>query len=166
MAKANWWPEVGAMGKLEAHNPDYPTTENWSYTVGLQAKWNIFEGGKTLGKTAQAKAEQSVWKAKFYKAKGELQAQCLNTQRSITRLQQKLIFKKEGVEQATEALRIIEHRYREGLAPLVEWFGIQTQLEKAKADLIASEIEFDLQNAASFLMAGKLSKANWKNNFR
>ena len=44
MGNATWWPEVGAMGKLEPHNPDYPTTESWSYTLGVQAKWNVFEG--------------------------------------------------------------------------------------------------------------------------
>lgn len=166
MAKANWWPEVGAMGKLEAHNPDYPTTDNWSYTVGVQAKWNVFEGGKTLGKTAQAKADHSIWKAQFNKAQGDLQAQCLNTQRAITRLKQKVNSKQLGVEQAQEAFRIIDHRYKEGLSPLVEWFGVQTQVEKAKADLIASQIELNMQSAASFLMAGKLSRNTWMNNLK
>lgn len=166
MANATWWPEVGAMGKLEAHNPDYPTTDNWSYTVGIQAKWNVFEGGKTLGKTAQAKADYSIWKAQFNKAQGDLEAQCLSTQRTITRLNQKVSAKQLGVEQAQEAFRIIDHRYKEGLSPLVEWFGVQTQVEKANADLIAAQIELNMQSAANFLMAGKLSKTNWKSNLK
>ncbi|MDB9743978.1 TolC family protein, partial [Fibrobacterales bacterium] len=166
IANATWWPEVGAMGKLEAHNPDYPTTENWSYTVGVQAKWNVFEGGKTLGKTAQAKADHSIWKAQFNKAQGDLEAQCLVTQRAISRLQTKVSSKQSGVEQAQEAFRIIDHRYKEGLSSLVEWFGVQTQVEKAKADLIAAQLELNMQSAASFLMAGKLGPNTWKSNLK
>lgn len=90
----------------------------------------------------------------------------MTTQRNITQLQQKVASKNSGLAQAQEDLRITNHRYKEGLSTLVEWFGVQTQVETAKANLITAQIELNMQNAASFLMAGKLGRNTWQSNLK
>ncbi len=159
-ARANWWPQIGAQAKIETHSPDQINVDDYSYTIGLQASWNIFSGGQTYAQTSQAQARQRQWKNQHHSTAQQMIQQCEQIRRDISRAQENLTSKHQAVELATEAFRIVNHRYAEGLIPLVEWFGAQTQLQKSEADLVAAQIAFDMQNAAYLLIQGELTVEN------
>jgi outer membrane protein TolC len=60
------------------------------------------------------------------------------------------------VEQAEEAQRLVRKRYENGMANLVELFAAQTQLDKARADLVAARQELAVQRAELLRAVGLL----------
>lgn len=154
--KSKFLPTVGAQAKLESHNPDYPSADAWSYTIGLQADWKIFEGGQTAANTAMARAQKKEWQADFERAKSQMELGCRESQRQIASIQDKINSKDQAIQSAQEALRLVDQRYKEGLANLVEWQAAETQLEKSRAERIAAIQELEMQKNALLLFSGKL----------
>ncbi len=155
--KAGLWPTVGAIAKLDAHNPDHPSTDAWSYTVGIQADWKIFEGGQRLAQISSAKAEKREWQAQYNAAQNKMQVTCRESERQIQSANAKIKSKNEAIQNAEEAMRLVNSRYKEGLSTLVEWQGIMTQLENAKAEKVAASLELEMQKTALLFLNGDLS---------
>lgn len=158
MENSGWYPTVGAQLKLEANDPDAPSFDAHNYTVGVEARWNVFAGGNTLYKTRQAKADYRRWQSQYKEMESQMQGRCSQIVRDLKRIELKLKARIQAVELAQEAFRIIDHQYKEGLTALVEWLATEVQLNKAQADLIATQVEYELQNSAYHLTLGSLNE--------
>jgi outer membrane protein TolC len=60
------------------------------------------------------------------------------------------------VAQATEALSLVEKRYKNGVAAIVELLSARAQLDKAKADQVAAHYDLAVQRAGLRLAVGNL----------
>lgn len=120
-----------------------------NYLFGLQLSWNLFDGGKTLGKVHQEKAQlektelmQEQYLAhsnlELNKAKRQLNDAFLNVQ--LTQL---------AVEQSEESLRITANRFEQGLEKTTELLFAETQLQEK--ELAYSKALFDYNYAIAYL---------------
>ena len=62
-----------------------------------------------------------------------------------------------AVDQAAEALRITENRYGAGLDPITALLRAQTDLVRARMNLIASENDYTVGYARLLLVTGTLT---------
>lgn len=155
MQKADYWPAVGMEAKLESHNPDYPSPEAWSYTLGLKAQWQIFAWGQTESQVQKAEAENRQMQMQYRKAQEQMQLNCQNLSQALQTNLSKIKVRKESLSAAEENLRLNTKRYQEGLSPLVEWMAAETLWEKSKADLVAVQIESQVQALALKMLQGQ-----------
>jgi len=65
-----------------------------------------------------------------------------------------------SVAQAEEAQRLIMKRYKNGVSTMTEVLATQAQLDKARADLVKSNYEVNLQKAQLRLLTGTMSLAS------
>jgi outer membrane protein TolC len=61
-----------------------------------------------------------------------------------------------SVAQAEEAVSLVEKRYKNGVAAIVELLSARAQLDKAKADRIAAHYDLAVQRAGLRLAVGNL----------
>jgi outer membrane protein TolC len=137
-SKMNFLPRLNAFGTYELYDDSLFGTGAGGYVIGAQLSWNLFDGNKSIGKLQQAKVtfEKAKTEELQYKAKSELEWNKYN--RQLQDAQEKVKLAQLNVEQATEAYRIRQNRFEQGLEKttdvlISETQKIQKQLEYQQA---------------------------------
>jgi outer membrane protein TolC len=102
-------------------------TSAGGYVVGAQLSWNIFDGYKSIGKLQQAKIvfEKAQTEELQYKAKSELELNKYN--RQLLDAKEKVSLAQLNVAQASEAYRIRQNRFEQGLEKTADVLISETQ---------------------------------------
>lgn len=159
VARSDLYPQVGAMARLETHDPD-PGFSAHSYTVGVQLSWNLFDGGVTRRAVDEAAAAREALRLKLQSAREQLGMQILDASRKASLASSQIAGRELAVSQAEEAERIVEQRYANGVGTLLELQGAQAMLDKARADLVLARSQETTQRAALLLALGRLDAAS------
>jgi outer membrane protein TolC len=137
-SKMNFLPRLNAFGTYELYDDTLFGTSAGGYVIGAQLSWNLFDGYKSIGKLQQAKVtyEKAKTEELQYKAKSELEL--YKYIRQLLDAQEKVKLAQLNVEQASEAYRIRQNRFEQGLEKttdvlLSENQMIQKELEYKQA---------------------------------
>ena len=106
-----------------------------SYLAGIQVSWDIFKGNRTKNEIVTQTLERNKLSQTLAKQKEESQLELSKTNRD---LQDGLFAIKQqniAVEQATEALRILQNRHQQGLVNTTDVLLATTQLSQQKFGL-------------------------------
>lgn len=120
-----------------------------NYLFGLQLSWNLFDGGKTLGKVHQEKAqlEKTELLQEHYIAQSNLELN--KAKRQLNDAFQNVQLTQLAVEQSEESLRITTNRFEQGLEKTTELLFAETQLQEK--ELAYSKALFDYNYAIAYL---------------
>ncbi len=131
MNKMAYLPRLNAFGSYELFDTNVFQTGAKGYTVGAQLSWNIFDGYKTIGKNQKAKAELEKAQTESTQYKAQSQLELNKTNRQLADAENKVNLSKLALEQAQEAYRIRENRFKEGLEKTTDLLNSETlQLQK------------------------------------
>ncbi len=131
MNKMAYLPRLNAFGSYELFDTNVFQTGAKGYTVGAQLSWNIFDGYKTIGKNQKAKAELEKAQTESTQYKAQSQLELNKTNRQLADTENKVNLSKLALEQAQEAYRIRENRFKEGLEKTTDLLNSETlQLQK------------------------------------
>ena len=131
MNKMAYLPRLNAFGSYELFDTKVFQTGAKGYTVGAQLSWNIFDGYKTIGKNQKAKAELEKAQTESTQYKAQSQLELNKTNRQLADAENKVNLSKLALEQAQEAYRIRENRFKEGLEKTTDLLNSETlQLQK------------------------------------
>lgn len=155
VARSGKYPQVGLLARADWNDANLGLDAH-SYTVGGQLSWQMFDGGVTDGAVARAQAGRNELAAKLRQAEGGVSYQIADAWRKAGEAEQTVSARELAVSQAEEAQRIINKRYENGVATIVELLGGQAQLDKARADVVAARYELKVQRATARLAAGHL----------
>ncbi|HEY5706691.1 MAG TPA: TolC family protein [Terrimicrobiaceae bacterium] len=147
---AGWFPSINTNGGYEfTNNSNSPnlsdTLQGWFF--GLTGTWNIWDGGATYGRVAQARAQ--LMQAKNNYDDGIRQV-VLDVQQAISNLQQAqetIDSQTASVVQATEALRLARERLDAGAGTQLDVLNAQVQLLQAQTNVL--QARYDYINAMS-----------------
>ncbi len=155
VATAAYKPQVGLMLRQDWNDPKFGFSAN-SYTVGGTVSWTAFDGGVTSAIVARARASQNEITAKLAQAEAGVAYQVEDARRKADEAEQRLAARQLGNEQAEEAASLVNKRYANGVATITEQLAAQTQLDKARADIVAAEYDVAIQRANLKLALGQL----------
>jgi outer membrane protein len=135
VARSDFLPELSVVGgyegrKLSGSNSFSDTVDGW--TVGLQANWAIFDGARTRGRVAQARAQLN--QARLGTAEQALAIE-VEVRRALSSLQEAGELAEAAarvIEQATEALRLADVRFRNGAATQLDVLQARVALTEAQ----------------------------------
>jgi outer membrane protein len=134
-ARSDFLPEVSITGgyegrKLSSSNAFRDTVDGW--TAQVQASWAIFDGARTRGRVAQARAQLN--QARLSVAEQELAIE-VEVRRALSSLQEAAELAaaaEKVVGQAEEALRLADVRYRNGAATQLDVLQARVALTEAQ----------------------------------
>jgi len=155
VASAGYYPQVGLLLRQDWNDKNLALGAG-AYTVGAQLSWNVFDAGVTkaaVGRAAGARAELA---ARLQEAEDGIGFQVGDALRRAGVAQQRVAVHALSVTQATEALNLVEKRYKNGVSTIVELLAARAQLDKAQADRVAAQYELAVQRAALKLAVGAL----------
>lgn len=114
-SKMSFLPRLNAFGSYEWNEDKAFGTFANNYLLGARLEWDIFKGGKNLGKLQKMKHQHSLMQITYDEKLSESQRKLIKVKQQI-KLSKKLVaLSKKAVVQAEEVYKIKSDRYTEGL---------------------------------------------------
>jgi outer membrane protein TolC len=154
LARSGYYPEIGALGRYEWNGSNLFGADGENWTIGLSARFMIFDGNGRPARTRRARAELARAEAIHDGMRQgiRLEVQAAWAERESAR--RRLDVAEVALDRAEEALRIVRERYQEGLALVVELLGAEAAFTRARADRAAALSDLWLAAARLDLASG------------
>lgn len=156
VVKSDMYPSVNFMARNDWNDDNLGLGES-SYTLAAVAKWKVTDFGVTGRAVDRANAETKEAQAATKAKEQEIRLELLKAWREYQTSQKKVASNKAAVEYAEEAQGLIARRYETGVATMTEVLASQTQLDKARAELVNAEYSANIQKAQLRLATGQMS---------
>ncbi len=157
-AKSAYLPTVGVMARQDWNDTSVALNHS-SYTIAGVMNWTITDFGATRASVDMARSSQAELAAQLRQQEQELAFKVSESYKKMSEAKQRVNSLAVNVEQADEAQRLVRQRHEGGVATITEVLVSQTQLLKAKADLISARHDVSTQKAMVRLLMGELEES-------
>lgn len=130
--KMSWLPRLNAFANYQLNDKKALGFNAGSYFAGVQLSWDILKGNQTKNKVVTQIIEKSKLKEQFNSKIDQDQVALQTALRDLKDAQYKYGQLQKSIEQAEEALRILQNRYHQGLVSTNDVLLAQTQLLQQK----------------------------------
>ncbi len=130
-AKAAHWPAVHVNGSYEINTEDLEDSAD-NYTVGADVTLNLFSGYRFSSRTQEAVFQHQAAKENQRAMRQQAELEVQQAYYDVLSADKRISAAEISIDQATEALRIIEDRYKTGLLPIVSLLDAEVALYRAK----------------------------------
>lgn len=137
--RMNYLPKLNAFGSYQYNDSRLTGFGANSYLLGLQLTWNIFNGNRTKNTITQQKLERDKLVSQLATQKDQSQLELDKAYRDLADSRAAITRSNVAVEQAAEALRILQNRYEQGLVNTTDVLLGQTQLSQQKFSLAKAQ---------------------------
>ena len=155
-AKADYYPSFNVMLRQD-WNDEALGLSNSSYTVAGVVSWKITDFGVTSNSVDMANAAALEKKSALRSEENKTRLEVLTAWRKMEVANKQVDFNLLAVEQASEAQNLILKRYKGGVATMTEVLATQTQLDKARAELVSAKYDVNVFKAKIRLVTGTMN---------
>ena len=131
-SKMSYLPKLNAFANYQLHDKTMLGFGAGAYMAGIQLSWDIFKGNSTKNKIATQTLERNKMSEQLNNQKEESRVELNKTYRQFTDASFKIQQQQASINQATEALQILQNRYQQGLVNTTDLLLAQTQLSQQK----------------------------------
>ena len=132
------------------------TTGSSDYAVGVNVTFDLFNGERK-SRLNEARSNQLSALAQQDERADQIRLDVVRAVQQFLTAKQQLEVASSSVEQAREALRIIQDRYDFGLTTITDLLRAQTELVRAQMGVLASRHAYFIGYAAVLLATGELN---------
>ena len=155
VAKADLYPSFNVMLRKD-WNDSSLSLSNGSYTVAGVASWKVTDFGLTRSSIAMVDASRLQKKAGVKAEENKVRLDIMTHWRKLQVAKKQVQTDILAVQHASEAQDLIVKRYKGGVATMTEVLVSQTQLDKAKAELVTAEYNVNIYKAKLRLATGTM----------
>jgi len=148
-SRMSYLPRLNAFASYQWNDKSPVGFKANAYFAGIQLSWNIFNGNHTKNTIAQQRLEKEKLATQLDQQKKEAQVQVNQARRQL--LDASFVMKQQqlAADQASEALRVLQNRYTQGLVKTNDVLTAQTQLAQQRLGYVHAVYDYNL--AAAFL---------------
>lgn len=121
-------PKINGFASYQLNDPELTGFHNNSYLAGVQLSWNIFQGNMVRSTVKKQKLQLEQTSLQLAGMKSQGSTELAAARRKLADAAYQIAQTKTSVQQAQEALDILQNRYRQGLAGTTDLLMAQTQL--------------------------------------
>lgn len=142
-ARGTTKPQVAAVAGYDYARPNariFPRAARWedSWDVGVNVSWTLWDGGRRKAEQAEASAATRVVQARISEFERQLAFELQQRQLELDSSRAAITAAADGVRSATETQRVLDERYRAGVATSTEVLDaeialLQAELERTRA---------------------------------
>ena len=104
--------------------------------------WNLFEGFGNRAKVKQAILQKQIASTQLEEAKKQIELQVLEALNELQSSEKGIVAAENRVKNARESYRLVEKKYSEGMASLIEFIDARTSMTQAEENLIISKYRY------------------------
>lgn len=131
-AKTSRYPKLNAFGSYQFNDNRMFGFGAKSYFAGIQLAWDIFKGNSTKNSIATQSLERTKMTEQLAQMKEQSQLELNKATRDLQDASFEIKQLQLSIEQATEALQILQNRYRQGLVNTTDVLLATTQVSQLK----------------------------------
>ena len=147
--KFAWLPRLNSFANYQINDKSINLNGPNSYLAGVQLSWDIFKGNQNKNKANTQILEKHKVAIQLENQLEKGAEEIRKTKRSIADANYKIEQQKKAVDQAEEALRILQNRYTQGLVNTNDVLVAQTQLSNQK--LLHAQAIFEQKSSINYL---------------
>ncbi|MDD8016883.1 MAG: TolC family protein [Bacteroidota bacterium] len=156
-ARGSWWPQIYLVGNYNYLRPNpriFPTKDEFKDTwdVSVSVSFDIWNWNQTGNQTTQAQAQLSQSEQGLSMMMDGVTLEVTQNYLAVNQAKERKTVSEQGVAQAEENYRVMNDKYKKGLAPNSELLDAEVALLQAKLNLTQSLVDYELSTA-------RLSKA-------
>ncbi|MGL6341567.1 MAG: TolC family protein [Waterburya sp.] len=114
------------------------------YELGIQAQWQLFDGGAARARAEQAERDSQIAATQFANQRNQIRFTVEQAYFSLESSRKNIATATKEVELAEESLRLARLRFQAGVGTQTEVIDAQSQLTTARGNLLSSIIEYNL----------------------
>ena len=145
--RMNYYPKLNAFGSYQFNDNSMLGFGANAYLAGVQLSWNIFNGNSIKNNIATQKLERTKLSEQLAQQKEQSQLELNKAYRDLSDAQFDIKQQKLSIEQATEALEIVQNRFQQGLVNTTDVLQAATQLSQQKFALAQEVFTTNLTRA-------------------
>ncbi len=146
-------PRANAFSNYEWNTANFLGMKATNYFIGLQLRWDIFNGGQNSGKITQEQAilDKANLNYNDYLAQGK--TELAKAKRQLNDAKSNLNRTAIAVTQSQEVLRITTNRFKQGLEKTTDLLNAETQFQTKQLDYYQAVFSYNLNtNYLIFLL--------------
>jgi outer membrane protein len=150
MNQANQYlPKLSAVADLGYQGFEYKFNNEQQYALmQFNLTWDLFRGMERKAKTRQAEIDQQLLDNRLDQTKKLIELEVVQAHQELRASEKSFIAAQSGVRSAERALQIVNARYREGQALLIELLDAQNKLTLAQLNQSVTRFELLRKEAA------------------
>ena len=157
-SQMSYLPKLNAFGNYQYNDSRLTGFGANAYLVGIQLSWNLFNGNKTKQVIAAQKLERDKLAVQLAQQKDQSQLELDKAYRDLSDARFEMGQDQAAIDQATEALRILQNRYQQGLVNTTDVLNADTQLSQLKFSLAQAQFTAELTRAYIQLLTTTTTK--------
>jgi outer membrane protein TolC len=131
-------------------------TGSTDYLVGASVTFNLFDAGRKA-RLAQARAAETIATLEQEHLANQIRLEVVRARQQFITARERLTVAERVISHATEALRIVQDRYHEGLTTITEVLRAETALVRARTNVLAARYDHYIGYANVLLATGQLT---------
>lgn len=131
-AKKTWLPRLNAFGSYQLNDSRMLGFGAHAYLAGVQLSWDIFKGNTAKNNIAAQTLQRNKLAEQLAQQKEQAQMELNKAFRDLADARFEIQQQTQAVEQASEALLILQNRYRQGLVNTTDVLLAGTRLAQQK----------------------------------
>ncbi|GAC1312838.1 MAG: TolC family protein [Mucilaginibacter sp.] len=157
-SQMGYLPKLNAFGNFQYNDSHFTGFGANAYFVGLQLSWNVFNGNKTKNLVTSQKLERDKLTLQLAQQKDQGQVELDKAYRDLSDARFEISRDQAAIDQAAEALRILQNRYQQGLVNTTDVITADTQLSQLKFSLAQAQFTANLTRAYIQLLTSTTTK--------
>lgn len=159
LARSVYWPTLRGHAGYQLHDRDVPFgRDNDAWVVGATLRWELFDGWQRCAETDQAKARQQAAVAYLADQRQEVALAVAESYLGREELGKRLEVARHAELAAAEGVRLLNRRYENSVALMVELLDAQTSLNRARSQVAETEAAYAMATVRLYHAAGLLLK--------
>ncbi len=134
---------VGGWQLRKGATNSFGDSQNGSY-VGLQSRWNVFDGRATTARVSQARSGLEQVRLRLTEAELAIEVQVRSAHSALQEARELAEASQKVVEQAQEALRLANVRYEAGTATQLDVLQTNVDLTTARTNQVQAYYAFNV----------------------
>ncbi|SMP08154.1 Outer membrane protein TolC [Desulfurobacterium pacificum] len=159
LAKSDFLPSIVAYGDyFMASDAEPLDKDNSSWTFGLKASVKLFDGGIRFREVEKARLMKLKIKENRERAEKGIAFEVSRAYYNFLQAEKRVELSAAAIKSAEESLRIMEKRYKNGLATITELLDTQTALNQARSNYVAALSAYRMAVADVYYTTGTIDK--------
>lgn len=148
VAKAGYHPRLNAFGSLDYDRGWTTHGEGGSYSVGILAQWDLWDGFSTRSRVKEARANAEADREEQHKLRLAIEFEIEQARRTLTTAAARMEVTRVAIDQAAESLGLTKKRFEQGVALTSQLLDAETALLQARVRRAESEADYQIAVAA------------------
>ena len=126
----------------------YRFTDEYDYWIAsVVLRWELFHGYENRSQISQAKIGRETLQTRIEETKDQIQLQVIEAYYDLQASEKSIMAANEELKSARKAYEVIDRKFREGQANLIEYIDARTTMTNAEQNLIINRYNYYIKYA-------------------